>query len=332
MSGKLLLIGGGGYIGTVVADQLLRDKYDLTILDNFIYNHKDSINNLKKFDNFKLIEGDIINKDFLYEKIKNYDCVVLLAGLVGDPITKKYPNLSNEINDFGIKNAIDATFKNKIKKFIFISTCSNYGLIKSDDLADENHSLAPLSLYAKNKVKAEKYIMNYKNESSDTSTTILRFATAFGLSYRMRFDLTVNEFVKILNDGKELSVYDADTWRPYCHVKDFARLMIKILEAPKEIVDFEIFNAGGDENNYTKEMIAESIKNILSRGKINYLKNDVDPRNYRVNFDKLKKIINFTPKYSIEYGIEEVLSKIKQNKFSNIKNFHGNFLIKDALN
>tara|TARA_Y100001970_G_scaffold291972_1_gene431310 strand:+ start:597 stop:1586 length:990 start_codon:yes stop_codon:yes gene_type:complete len=325
MSGKLLLIGGGGYIGTVVADQLLRDKYDLTILDNFIYNHKDSINNLKKFDNFKLIEGDIINKDFLYEKIKNYDCVVLLAGLVGDPITKKYPNLSNEINDFGIKNAIDATFKNKIKKFIFISTCSNYGLIKSDDLADENHSLAPLSLYAKNKVKAEKYIMNYKNESSDTSTTILRFATAFGLSYRMRFDLTVNEFVKILNDGKELSVYDADTWRPYCHVKDFARLIKKVIEIQNNKTSFQIFNSGGNNNNFTKRMIVNELLKFYKNPLIKFLDKGPDPRNYKVNFSRVKETFNFIPKYTLEDGILEIKDylKSKKNNFTDC----GNYLI-----
>ena len=166
---KVLLIGGGGYIGNVVAEGLLQNKYKVSILDNFIYDHKKTISNLINFKNFELIEGDITNLNFVKSKVKNYDCVVLLAGLVGDPITKKYPELSSKINDIGIKNAVDVSFENNIKKLIFVSTCSNYGLIKNNDLADENYPLAPISLYAKSKVKAEKYIMNHKNRNINTS-------------------------------------------------------------------------------------------------------------------------------------------------------------------
>ena len=267
---RVLLIGGGGYIGNVVAEGLLQNKYKVSILDNFIYGHKKTISNLINFKNFKPIEGDITNINFLKSKVKNYDCVVLLAGLVGDPITKKYPELSSKINDIGVKNAIDVSFQNNIKKLIFVSTCSNYGLIKNNDLADENYPLAPISLYAKSKVKAEKYIMNHKNRSINTSATILRFATAFGVSNRMRFDLTVNEFVKDLEQKRELTVYDADTWRPYCHTKDFERLIKIIIENNSNKTSFEIFNAGSTDNNYTKQMIVDEITKFLPDAKIDY--------------------------------------------------------------
>tara|TARA_B100000579_G_C22840418_1_gene861144 strand:+ start:1983 stop:2966 length:984 start_codon:yes stop_codon:yes gene_type:complete len=325
---KIIIFGGEGYIGKVLSKSLIDKNYNVSSYDNLTYEDQSF-----SFDkNLISINEDILNTKKLLSSLDSVDAAIILAGLVGDPITKKYPDYSIKVNEIGVKSIINACITKKINRLIFVSTCSNYGLIPSDVKANEEYILNPISLYAKSKIKIENYIMSLKNKKLITSPTILRFATAFGYSPRMRFDLTVNQFVKEMWENKEITVYDKETWRPYCHVKDFARLMIKILEAPKEIVDFEIFNAGGDENNYTKEMIAESIKNILSTGKINYLKNDVDPRNYRVNFDKLKKIINFTPKYSIEYGIEEVLSKIKQNKFSNIKNFHGNFLIKDALN
>ncbi len=325
---KIIIFGGEGYIGKVLSKSLIDKNYNVASYDNLTYEDQSF-----SFDkNLISINEDILNTKKLLSSLDSVDAAIILAGLVGDPITKKYPDYSIKVNEIGVKSIINACITKKINRLIFVSTCSNYGLIPSDVKANEEYILNPISLYAKSKIKIENYIMSLKNKKLITSPTILRFATAFGYSPRMRFDLTVNQFVKEMWENKEITVYDKETWRPYCHVKDFARLMIKILEAPKEIVDFEIFNAGGDENNYTKEMIAESIKNILSTGKINYLKNDVDPRNYRVNFDKLKKIINFTPKYSIEYGIEEVLSKIKQNKFSNIKNFHGNFLIKDALN
>jgi len=329
---RVLLIGGGGYIGNVVAEGLLQNKYKVSILDNFIYGHKKTISNLINFKNFKPIEGDITNINFLKSKVKNYDCVVLLAGLVGDPITKKYPELSLKINDIGVKNAIDISFQNNIKKLIFVSTCSNYGLIKNNDLADENYPLAPISLYAKSKVKAEKYIMNYKNRSINTSATILRFATAFGVSNRMRFDLTVNEFVKDLEQKKELTIYDADTWRPYCHTKDFERLIKIIIESNSNKTSFEIFNVGSDKNNYTKRMIVNEISKFYKNPKIIYLEKGNDPRNYRVNFEKIKKVLNFVPNYSLSDGIVEIRKFIQKGNFNldkvNFSNY-GNYIIKN---
>ena len=134
-------------------------------------------------------------------KILNYcsrdiDCVIILGGLVGDPITKKYPNLSKKINFDYTKKMINF-FSKKELKLIFVSTCSNYGFVKSKKKITERHSLNPLSLYAKFKVDIEKYIISLKGKTK-MSPTILRFATAFGFSLRMRYDLTVNEFIREL--------------------------------------------------------------------------------------------------------------------------------------
>ena len=159
--------------------------------------------------------------------------VVVLGGLVGDPITKKYPNESKLINDLGITEVIESLKNKSLKKVVFISTCSNYGLIEGSAKADENFELNPLSLYAKSKVRAEQYLMNQQSKVN-YSATVLRFATAFGIAPRMRFDLTVNEFVKELYEKGEILVYDADTWRPYCHVNDFARL-VRIVLTPQTI-------------------------------------------------------------------------------------------------
>ena len=263
-------------------------------------------------------------------KIKNFDCVVLLAGLVGDPITKKYPELAFKINDIGTKNVIDVSFQNNIKKLIFVSTCSNYGLIESNDLADENYPLSPISLYAKSKVAAEKYIMGQKNKSWNTSATILRFAAAFGLSNRMLFDLTVNEFVKLLEEKKELVVYDADTWRPYCHVKDFEKLIKIIIDSDIKKTSFEIFNVGSQKNNYTKRMIVKEISAFYQNPKIKYLNKGNDPRNYRVDFKKIKNVLNFVPNHSLSDGIIEIKDFIKKKTFfMNKINFsnYGNYTI-----
>lgn len=260
---------------------------------------------------------------------KDVDSVVILAGLVGDPITKKFPNQSDSINNLGVKKCIDFFDKSDIDNLIFISTCSNYGLIKENELADEEFELNPLSLYAKAKVSAENYLLSKKNKVS-YSGTILRFATAFGISPRMRFDLTISEFTKELFFGNSLSVFDEHTWRPYCHVLDFSNLIHKVIKADKQKIDFQIFNAGGEENNFTKKMIIDKITKYIPNADINYVTQGSDPRNYRVSFEKVNKILNFSPMYLVEDGILELVDALKiglWNDSNENKTKYGNYHI-----
>ena len=160
--------------------------------------------------------------------------------------------------------------------------------------------------------------------------TILRFATAFGLSPRMRFDLTISEFTRDLALGKELLVYDAHTWRPYCHVRDFAHLIQVVIEAQTDIVSFEVFNAGGDINNATKQMIVDTILEKIPGGKVRYQEHGSDTRNYRVSFEKVKSVLGFEPKYTIQDGIDELIEAINNHVFDHVdenKNFFGNYEI-----
>ena len=331
MSSKILLIGGEGYIGNVCAIELLKKNFIVTSFDNLIYNNSENILIKKSFENFKFVFGDINNEKIINKLIKQNDSIIILAGLVGDPITKKFPAESNLINDIGIKKIIDICANENNKKLIFVSTCSNYGLIKGDYLADEEHDLNPLSLYAKSKVNIEKYILSLYKKSS-MRPTILRFATAFGLSPRMRFDLTVNQFTKELKLNKKLQVFDENTWRPYCHVKDFAEIIYLILSNSDEKVSWQVFNAGGDINNATKQMIVDKVLDYLGQGDVEYLKNDMDPRNYRVSFNKIKNVLNFEPKYNIEYGIQEIAKSIQNNIFNfnnkHNENQYGNYSIR----
>ena len=327
---KVLLIGGEGYIGNIVSQKLLINGYSVISYDNLIYQNNICVLNKTHFEKYNFIHGDMLEKNKLEKLIKEVDVVLLLAGLVGDPITKKYPKESAMINDNGVKNVIDLCSKNNIERFIFISTCSNYGLIKDDVLADEEYELNPLSLYSKSKVNAEKYILSLQG-NTDMNPTILRFATAFGLSPRMRFDLTISEFTYQLALGNELVVYDADTWRPYCHVEDFARLIQKVIESPVEKVSFEVFNAGSDVNNATKKMIVDMIISEIPDGRVKYQDHGSDPRNYRVNFDKVRSTLDFEVKKTINDGISELLEKINHHIFDNINNnisFYGNYEIK----
>jgi nucleoside-diphosphate-sugar epimerase len=326
MEKTILLAGGAGYIGTVLTNFFLKKNFKVICVDSLIYSQKNCIKDFLNNKNYKFIESSIvnINPDILKE-VKN---IIILAGLVGDPITKKYPQDSEKINLHEIKMFIDICNKKNLDKLIFVSTCSNYGIIPENVLADENYKLGPVSSYAKHKVEVEKYIMSL-NGKVDYSPTILRFATAFGMSPRMRFDLTVNQFTRDLFNNKQLEIYDAETWRPYCHVNDFARLINIVIENPKEKTHFQIYNAGSDVNNFTKKKIVEEIIRIIPNSKFVFLKNDVDKRNYKVDFSKVKKELNFNTKYSVEFGVKEIIQSIKSGLFKNISlEKFGNYNIK----
>ena len=299
------------------------------MLDNFTYNNQFAVLPFLGEKGYRLVKGDMNDPDILEEASKDAEDVILLAGLVGDPITKKYPVESGLINDKGIKHCMDYFSDKKINKLIFISTCSNYGLIKENELADENFDLNPLSLYAKTKVSNEKYLLDKKGNANYTGI-VLRFATAFGLSPRMRFDLTVSEFVRDLFFGSELLVFDENTWRPYCHVRDFSRLIERVLNSDDSIVNYEVFNAGGEVNNYTKKMIVETILEYIPDGNVKYSDKGSDPRNYRVSFEKVKKTLGFEPEYTVKDGIMELIDGLRKGIYADSlddKNRYGNYEI-----
>lgn len=329
MKKKVLLIGGAGYVGTVITSHFLKLGYKVRVLDNFVYDNQNSIQPYLGDPDYSFTYGDFAKTEDLQKVAEGVDQVVILGGLVGDPITKKYPEVSETINDKGMKSCIDFFDNKPIEKLIFISTCSNYGLIKEDELADENFELNPLSLYAKAKVGAEKHLLS-KKDKVKYAGVVLRFATAFGLSPRMRFDLSVSEFVRDLYFGEELLVFDEHTWRPYCHVRDFARLIDLVIEAPKEKVDFEVFNAGGDVNNFTKKMIVDTIQKHLPEAKIKFGEKGSDPRNYKVSFNKVKEVLNFEPRFLVEDGIKELIDGLKVGVYKDSlenKNKYGNYQI-----
>ena len=309
MNKKILIIGGAGYVGSVVTSHFLKLGFEVNVLDQFVYNNQFTTSPFIGDQNYKLFRGDLGDKDVLNECSQKVNQVFLLGGLVGDPITKKFPKESEFINENQIIKCIDFFDDKEIEKLVFISTCSNYGLIKENELADEEFKLNPLSLYAKAKVNAEKYLLSKKGKTK-YSGVVLRFATAFGLSPRMRFDLTVSEFTRNLFFKEDLIVFDEHTWRPYCHVRDFARLL-EIIYNVENKVNFEVFNAGGDKNNFTKKMILDCITQNVDDCKIIYNQNDSDPRNYRVSFKKVKEQLGFEPFFSVEYGIKELIDALK---------------------
>lgn len=324
---RILLIGGAGYVGSVLTSHFLKLGYEVNVLDHFVYDNQFSISPYIGDPNYNFFNGDFADYNLLDAASEGVSQVVILGGLVGDPITKKYPEESELINEKHIRKCIDYFDDKDIDKLIFISTCSNYGLIKENELADEEFELTPLSLYAKAKVAAEKYLLSKKDKTKYCGV-VLRFATAFGLSPRMRFDLTVSEFTRDLFFKEELVVFDEHTWRPYCHVRDFARLIQLVFNAESNKVYFEVFNAGGDQNNFTKKMILDCITEKVKDAKIVFNQNDSDPRNYRVNFAKVKEVLGFEPKYSVQMGVNELIDALELGLYSDSlekKNNYGNY-------
>ena len=328
----VLIIGGAGYIGSVLTRKLLSKGCKVRVLDKLLYDNGIAISDLMEEESFSFVHGDFGDERTLDQVLANITDVVLLAALVGDPICKKYPELARKTNLEYPKQLVQKLKGKNINRFVFTSTCSNYGVMADDTLANENSPLNPQSLYAETKVEFEKYILDNLTQL-DYSPTILRLSTAFGMSNRMRFDLTISEFTRDLAIGKELLVYDENTWRPYCHVSDISNAIIKVLETTKERVFGQVFNIGSDDNNYTKMMILELVKKHLDNTKIEYKKGGFDLRNYRVSFDKAKKTLDFNTEFSAEDSIKQIINAVENNLFTNIesrKNFHGNYEINNS--
>ena len=190
-----------------------------------------------------------------------------------------------------------------------------------DKMVDECSELIPVSLYAETKVSAERYLLGQNNENF-CKPTCLRFATAYGLSPRMRFDLTVNEFIRDTTMGKELRIFGEQFWRPYCHVIDLAKSCIMILQADKKKVSFNVFNVGDSAENYQKKMIAKEILKIIPEAQISYVTKNEDPRDYKVTFEKIRKELGFTITRKVPFALRDINWAIKDklitNPYSNI--------------
>ena len=314
---KILITGGAGFIGTALVNLALEKKFQVICVDNLKNSKRKFLIKFLKNKNFFFFRSDINNpknleKIFIKEEI---DIVVHLAGIVGDPASKLEKKLTIDTNLKYSKNLFELCEKYNVKRFIFSSTCSNYGIVSSNTLADENTKLKPLSLYAKTKVDFEKFMIK-KSKSTKMKLIIMRFATVFGVSDRMRFDLTINQFTREIFLKKTLDIFGESTWRPYCHVKDVARAILISLKSKKNL---SIFNVGNSKQNYSKKDVINAIGKFLTLKNITYSKQNIaDKRNYKVNFQKIFRNLKFKTKFDLNYGIKEIISFLKKNKKNNL--------------
>jgi nucleoside-diphosphate-sugar epimerase len=239
----VLVVGGAGYVGSVLVTRLLDAGARVRVLDQLIYDNGLSLAHLLEDPRLQFKRGDLRKRHDLDQVAQGATDLVLLASLVGDPICQEYPALAREVNEEGAKRVIDRLDEWGVQRCVFSSTCSNYGVHESASLATESSELNPQSLYARTKIAVEEHVLQTAAQL-DACATVLRIATAYGLSPRMRFDLTVSQFTRELASGAALQVYDADTWRPYCHVRDIAKAIMTVLAAPAGLVRGEVFNVG----------------------------------------------------------------------------------------
>ena len=305
-SKSVLITGGAGYVGSILTNKLVEQNYHVKVIDSLVYGD-DGISKLINEEKIDFFNLDIRDTKNLLKLIDDVDSVIHLAAVVGEPLCKKIPNSAKQINEFATKNLVNICKKNNIKKFLFASTCSNYG--SSSEIVDETSPVKPLSLYSECKVNSESYILN-KNDDN-FNTCILRFATAHGLSPRMRFDLLVQEFLRDALIDKKISIFGQDFWRPLIHVDDMANACISILNAPSKLISGQIFNVGSSRENYTKKQLAQIIQKYVPNTEIEIIDSKIDPRNYRVSFEKIKKSLNFEPTRTVEDSVIEILGKIK---------------------
>lgn len=325
MQKSILLTGGAGYIGSVLCRQLLEKGHKVRVLDNLMYGGEPIID-LLNHPNFEFVKGDVREEADVRKAMQGMECVAHLAAIVGDPACAKQPELARSTNLDGSKLLYKIANEMGAKKFVFASTCSNYGKMDDPDtFVTEESKLAPVSLYAETKVAVEQFLLSQPKDNT-TKPTCLRFSTVYGLSQRPRFDLTVNEFAKELAMGRELVVFGEQFWRPYCHVYDLARSVIAVIEAPADVVSFEVFNVGDTSENYQKKMIVDEVLKVIPDAKIKYVSKNEDPRDYRVAFEKIKEKLGFEIMFRVPDGIEQTVQVINDgfilnpddNKYKNV--------------
>ena len=301
---KILVTGGAGYIGSVLVRQLLEKGYYVRVIDSLKWGGE-SLFGVMNHKNFELIKGDIRNSSDVKIALKGIDSVVHLAAIVGDPACSKFSEEAKETNWNASVNLFEESEIAEVERFIFASTCSNYGKMKdSNSYVKEESELNPVSLYAELKVKFENYLL-HKQKDSKVCSTALRFSTVYGFSPRIRFDLTVNEFTRNMVLEKFQEIWGEQFWRPYAHVDDLCSATVLVLKSQKEKVKSQVFGVGDTSENYQKGMIIREINKLVD-GEIKYVAKNEDPRDYRVDFSKIKNELGFSISKTVPDGIKEI--------------------------
>jgi nucleoside-diphosphate-sugar epimerase len=325
---RILLVGGAGYIGSALLPMLLEQGYKVRLLDLLLFGDE-PIRARVGNPNLELVRADFRQVDRVVETMEGVGAVIHLGGIVGDPACAVDERLTIEVNLTATRMLAEVAKGSGVQRFFFASTCSVYGA--SDEVLDERSQLNPVSLYAKSKIASERVLGELANGGFFPVT--LRIATIYGLSGRPRFDLVVNLMVAQALARGEITVFGGEQWRPFVHVEDAARAMLMAVEAPPEAVGGRIFNVGSDDQNHTIQQIAEMVQRTVPRAKIVYRGADLERRNYRVQFARIRRVLRFLPSWTLERGIAQVADSIRSGRVADVFDpLHSNakFLTEDS--
>lgn len=315
MSTKSVLVcGGAGYIGSALVFRILKETdFNIKVFDNLSYGGDSLFSFFNYSDRFNFTNGDIRNFDF-DSILSKVDYVVNLTALVGEPICKKYPKEAQAINFDGNITLAKACEKNGIERFVFASTCSNYGLNESDEMISEEGELQPLSLYADTKVNSEKILLN---ELPKLSCTVLRLATAYGMASRVRFDLLLHELIRDAWTRAKIYVYGAQSWRPLVHVDDIARAILTVISKSNSLNDKDVFNVGSNDQNFQKIQLANIVADRFGVS-IEETQTVKDPRNYKVSFDKIKNKLDYKTIHNLKETVDQIAMGLEAGLITDI--------------
>lgn len=298
---RVAVLGGAGYVGSVLTGQLLDRGYRVEVFDALRFG-AESLGPFRSRPNFLFTRGDVRDIGRVTSCIKGAYGVVLLASLVGEPACDREPDEAADVNYLATKAVAEACRYYRVPRFIFASTDSAYGI--QEGVMCEDTPLNPISLYGRLKVRAEQEIMGLGDASF--KPTILRMATIYGLSPRMRFDLVVNALTLNAFANEKITVYGGTQWRPLVHVADAARAYVLCLEAPLEDVGGQVFNVGSDEQNYQVGQLGDLVQSVFPEVEVETVPQSPDLRDYFVRCEKIARVLSFQAQHSVEDGIREI--------------------------
>ena len=302
---QVVVTGGAGYLGSVLVPMLLTEGYRVHILDRFYFG-RNAIKNIENHPNLKITNVDIFHHDNISDLFKDVGTLIHLASISNDPSGDLDPNLTIQTNFLATVSLARRAKAEGVKKIIFISSCSVYGA-SGDTFLDEQSPVGPTTLYALSKLQCENEILPLAD--SKFTVTILRFATLFGYSPRMRFDLAVNVMGKRALQGKSILLFgDGSQYRPFLHVIDAARAIMGVMKEETYITNKQIFNVGNSQLNFMIKDLVPLIQSYFPESKIEKVENNKDNRSYRVIFKKFERICGFQTLYDIEHGVREIES------------------------
>jgi nucleoside-diphosphate-sugar epimerase len=298
---NVLITGGAGYVGSALVPILLKKGYNVTVYDLYLYGNV--FDNIKNNSNLVEIKGDIRDKKKFIDASKNVDAIIHLACISNDPSYELNPKLGKSINYDAFFNLIEASEINNIKRFIYASTSSVYGIKKEKDVR-EVATCEPLTDYSKYKLECENVLLNYENHNLER--IVLRPATVCGYAPRLRLDLVVNILTIHALINKKIKIFGGKQLRPNINILDIIRVYEILLDAPSNKINGKIFNAGYQ--NLSVMKIAELVKDTINDSLITleYIPTD-DIRSYHINSDKIKNDLGFKPKYTVEQAVESLI-------------------------